>query len=166
MELALFPASPRPAILYASEQAVTGILSGGGKRERTLAAASSGAIVSTPSSAASISSSASALDASLRGRRRNASWTQRCPRSEGRRRDPPQRPGCAVSPAKADGGVALSTPLTRELRHAVEARLAHVEKAKAEGERVIALITKHADYLISNPDLIPTSDLIQENRKL
>ena len=51
-----------------------------------------------------------------------------------------------------------------ELRHAVEARLAHVEKAKAEGERVIALITKHADYLISNPELIPTSDLIQENR--
>ena len=76
---------------------------------------------------------------------------------------PPQRPSCTVSPAKANGGVALATPLTRELRHAVEARLAHVEKAKAEGERVIALITKHADYLISNPDLIPTSDLIQEN---
>ena len=66
--------------------------------------------------------------------------------------------GCTA----ADGGVAAVTS-TQELRLAVEARLAHVARAKAEGERVIALITRHADYLISNPDLIPTDDLIQEN---
>ena len=77
----------------------------------------------------------------------------------------PQSLADPILPTAADGGVAAVTS-TQELRLAVEARLAHVEKAKAEGERVIALITRHADYLISNPGLIPTDDLIQENTAL